>query len=63
MTFKQDWEKTDQRVILSNEVITAMVRQAFPDDTLDAYEKACNNEMLCEHHLFSHGTDVFSMKI
>ena len=38
MTFKQNWEKTDQQVTLPNEVITTMVKQAFPDDTLDAYE-------------------------
>lgn len=38
MTFKQNWEKTDEQVTLSCDTITAMVEQAFPDNQLDAYE-------------------------
>jgi len=38
VTFKQTWEKTDQQITLSRDMISAMVRQAFPDEPLDAYE-------------------------
>lgn len=38
MTFKHNWEKTDQHVFLPLGVITEMVLSAFPKDHLSSYE-------------------------
>lgn len=38
MTFKNDWEKTDQKLQLSPETIQAMVGLAFPQQALASYE-------------------------
>lgn len=38
MTFKQNWEKTDQRYDISDETIERMVVLAFPDEKLSSHE-------------------------
>ena len=46
MTFKQDWEKTEQLITLTKATLKAMVKMAFPADHLDSYaiiEGGCDN--------------------
>jgi len=38
MTFKQEWEKTDQRVQIPFSLVQEMVREAFPQKTLLSHE-------------------------
>lgn len=37
MTFKQDWEKTEQQISLSGTVVEAMLKLALPNKTLASY--------------------------
>ena len=37
MTFKQDWEKTEQPIALTEATLKTMVKMAFPSDHLDSY--------------------------
>lgn len=38
MTFKLNWEKTNQHVAIQSETVTAMVKQAFPNQSLLSHE-------------------------
>ncbi len=38
MTFKQNWEKTETPVLLSDDIIKAMIRQACPEKKFSSYE-------------------------
>lgn len=37
MTFKQEWEKTEQQILLSDKVVEAMLKLAFPNKKLASY--------------------------